>query len=218
MKKSYPFMKKLQTLCSHHFLSYLMQQISMKGCKSRWSTEEDELLIKSVNDNGTSNWTLVSSYLKNRTGKQCRERWANHLNPILIKDEWTIDDDALLIKLVNLYGHQWSTITKGFRGRSINSVKNRFGWLKRHTNYFNNLYLSNLTRQTNKRLPEVILCHTDNSDSDNQINNSMTGKYSFLSNTYSFPKNTNRTVFPQLSDLIPFESKSDFSISAILAH
>jgi stalled ribosome rescue protein Dom34 len=43
--------------------------------------QEDELVIKLVQDYGTKKWTYISQALPGRNGKQCRERWHNHLNP-----------------------------------------------------------------------------------------------------------------------------------------
>ena len=44
--------------------------------------------IKSlVNKYGTSNWTFISNQMgQNRSGKQCRERWYNQLNPNMKKN------------------------------------------------------------------------------------------------------------------------------------
>ena len=38
---------------------------------------------------GTSNWTKIGESFPERTGKQCRERWYNHLDPHVKKGEWT---------------------------------------------------------------------------------------------------------------------------------
>ena len=50
--------------------------------KGRWSKEEDYLLLKLVNFFGR-NWTFISKILKNRSNKQIRDRYEDHLNPIL---------------------------------------------------------------------------------------------------------------------------------------
>ena len=47
-----------------------------------WSEEEDKSIKSLVNKYGTTNWTLISNEMgQNRSGKQCRERWYNQLNP-----------------------------------------------------------------------------------------------------------------------------------------
>jgi hypothetical protein len=105
---------------------------SGKASKMRWTPEEDKLLCESIRSHGTVNWTLVASSLPYRTGKQCRERWVNQLSPQLKSEEWTAEEDCLLITLSARHGHQWSMIAQSLQGRSVNATKNRFGYLMRH--------------------------------------------------------------------------------------
>ena len=44
--------------------------------KRAWSTEEDYLLEKLVNENGAQSWAMIADRLPGRVGKQCRERCA----------------------------------------------------------------------------------------------------------------------------------------------
>jgi len=53
--------------------------------KGPWTKDEDEMLIELVNEHGTKQWSIVASHLKARTGKQCRERWINNLDPTIKK-------------------------------------------------------------------------------------------------------------------------------------
>lgn len=41
-------------------------------------------------------WSSVASMLPGRLGKQCRERWFNHLDPSVKKSEWTSREDEVL--------------------------------------------------------------------------------------------------------------------------
>jgi hypothetical protein len=94
--------------------------------------EEDRLLIDSIERHGTTNWALVALALPDRSGKQCRERWVNQLNPDLKLEAWTPEEDNTLISLARVHGHQWSAISQMLKGRSVNSTKNRYGFLMRH--------------------------------------------------------------------------------------
>jgi len=40
--------------------------------------------------------------IKGRSGKQCRERWINALNPSLKTGGWTPDEDKLLFSLYQI--------------------------------------------------------------------------------------------------------------------
>jgi hypothetical protein len=100
--------------------------------KSKWTQEEDNLLVESVKFHGFGNWSLVAQSIPGRSGKQCRERWINQLCPALSKDNWTPQEDAILVQQQRLHGNVWSKIAAYLPGRSPNNVKNRWSWLSRH--------------------------------------------------------------------------------------
>ena len=47
-----------------------------------------------VIEQGVTNikWSAVAQQLGGRIGKQCRERWFNHLDPAINRAEWTIEE------------------------------------------------------------------------------------------------------------------------------
>jgi len=49
--------------------------------KRVWSKAEDALLKKLVAKFGAQEWSMLAVQLPGRCGKQCRERWFNHLSP-----------------------------------------------------------------------------------------------------------------------------------------
>ena len=50
-----------------------------------WTEEEDRLVVELVEKHGAKKWSLIAQNLPGRIGKQCRERWHNHLNPDINK-------------------------------------------------------------------------------------------------------------------------------------
>jgi hypothetical protein len=82
-----------------------------------WTEEEDEALRKLVEIHGTGNckrvfllcifsWitknilgTLIAQSLPERSGKQCRERFHNHLDKGIKKGDWTEEVGNLKIEI-----------------------------------------------------------------------------------------------------------------------
>ena len=94
--------------------------------KGPWTTEEDQKLYEWVAKEGPTKWSQCSQIIVGRSGKQCRERWFNNLNPVVKKGNWSIEEDDLIFKLYMQYGSSWSKIAKHLKGRTENSIKNRF--------------------------------------------------------------------------------------------
>ncbi|KAG5184578.1 Homeodomain-like protein [Tribonema minus] len=97
--------------------------------KGPWASEEDDVLRALVKQYGNKKWSHVATGLPGRTGKQCRERWLNHLDIRVMKTSWTPEEDELLFDAQRELGNQWSKISRMLPGRAENAVKNRFNSL-----------------------------------------------------------------------------------------
>lgn len=97
-----------------------------------WTKEEDALLLSIVQSMRIPmKWSLVAQNLPERTGKQCRERYVNHLNPRLKVTDWSPTEDATIFHLYNTIGSHWAKMSKIIPGRTDNGIKNRFHNLRR---------------------------------------------------------------------------------------
>lgn len=107
------FKDRTDVQCLHRWQKVLNPEL----VKGPWSKEEDDVMIELVNKYGPKKWSTIAQHLPGRIGKQCRERWHNHLNPAINKEAWTQEEELALIRAHQIYGNKWAELTKFLPGR-----------------------------------------------------------------------------------------------------
>ena len=127
------------------------KHFSLRNPKKIWKKEEDETLIRLIELHGPNRWSFIAQGIDGRQGKQCRERWFNHLNPEISKEQWSEQEEWILCLLHKLYGNKWAVLTQLIKGRTDNSIKNHWNSIMRRKIHIYEERLGLLTRDPSRR-------------------------------------------------------------------
>lgn len=81
--------------------------------KGPWSPEEDTILSRLVSNFGARNWSLIARGIPGRSGKSCRLRWCNQLDPAVKRKPFSgipfllLIINSSIVSKCHLYSINW---------------------------------------------------------------------------------------------------------------
>ncbi len=108
------------------------KRLQKEEIKEEWTKDQDALLQNLVSLYGTHDWAIVAENinatfpLSHKTSKECSGRWQEFLSGNSTKEPWSEQEELNMILAHKKYKNRWSDMSDSLKGRSNNTIKNKF--------------------------------------------------------------------------------------------
>jgi hypothetical protein len=148
---------RTNTLCRQRWATNLDPNIINRTC-GKWAAKEDAKLIEGVQKYGNNNWLAVTAIVPGRTKSQCRQRWANFVDPSIDRTlgKWATEEDAKLIDAVKKCGKDWLAVAALVPGRNNEQCCHRWVAVRLATIEGKSSTTGKWTREEDAKLIEAV--------------------------------------------------------------
>jgi hypothetical protein len=93
--------------------------------KKKWNRKDDIKLIELV-EIYSQDWGMIARIFGDRNERDIENRYKDKLDPNVKNTKFTEEEDKLIVKLYEEFGHDWYAISKHFKSRNARMIKKRF--------------------------------------------------------------------------------------------
>ena len=129
--------------------------------KRSFSEKEDKVIIEWVKLNGVDSWDSLSKLLDIKSS-WLSYRWHEHLDPNIVKSEWTLNEELCVLKLFKIHKRNWKNYQTELKNRSPRDIKESFFYVltrelkcidQKYPNVFESIYdINNLSSKNSCQL------------------------------------------------------------------
>jgi hypothetical protein len=130
----------------------------MKGDSRKYFTHEEDIKLQALVGQHGTNWKKIGESFNTRSTRQLKERYEGYLAPNIRKEEWSADEDQLLVSKVKELERKWKDISGSLDGRTNEQCKSRYRKLSKYEQKTGSFVIPRPEMDT-PQIPQYLLAH-----------------------------------------------------------